>query len=139
MADLIKISKLKPHPRNKELFDNVTGDKWEEFLESVRASGIIVPITITSDNTIVSGEQRVRACQELGISEIPYIAKKYKATDGLTIEDAILRDLIESNLKQRGKGNPNKVKLAKCIAELERIYKVRQGSSNEKGNNQFCG
>ena len=30
---------------------------------------------------------------------------------------------------QRGVGNVNPMKMAKCITELERIYRIRQGSS----------
>ncbi|WP_242943610.1 hypothetical protein [Clostridium tepidum] len=40
---------------------------------------------------------------------------------------------------QRGVGNVNPMKMAKCIKELERIYGIRQGSSNKKGINQHIG
>lgn len=40
---------------------------------------------------------------------------------------------------QRGVGNVNPMKMAKCIKELERIYEIRQGSNNEKGVNQYTG
>jgi hypothetical protein len=39
----------------------------------------------------------------------------------------ILKDLIETNIRQRGVGNPNPVKLGRCIKELERIYGIREG------------
>lgn len=32
----ININELKAHPRNNEFFDDITGDKWEELLESIR-------------------------------------------------------------------------------------------------------
>ena len=28
------IDELKPHPRNNEFFDDISGEKWEELLES---------------------------------------------------------------------------------------------------------
>lgn len=34
-------------------------------------------------------------------------------------------------------GNPNPIKLGRCIKELERIYGIREGSHNEKGNNRI--
>ncbi|EJO5346488.1 hypothetical protein NRP93_000538 [Clostridium botulinum] len=40
---------------------------------------------------------------------------------------------------QRGVGNVNPMKMAKCISELEKIYGIRQGSANEKGMNQHIG
>ena len=52
-------------------------------------------------------------------------------------DDEILQDLLETNIRQRGIGNPNPVKLGRCIKELERIYGVRDGSANEKGNNRI--
>lgn len=42
-----------------------------------------------------------------------------------------LKDLIESNLRQRGIGNPDPIKLGRCIKELERIYGI------QNGNNQY--
>ena len=33
-----------------------------------------------------------------------------------------LEDLVETNIRQRGIGNPNPIKLGRCIKELERIY-----------------
>ena len=41
------------------------------------------------------------------------------------------------NIRQRSIGNPNPVKLGRCIKELERIYGVREGSANQKGNNRI--
>lgn len=34
-------------------------------------------------------------------------------------------------IRQRGIGNPNPVKLGRCIKELERIYGVREGSAGK--------
>lgn len=71
-------------------------NKWSEFIESIRTSGVIEPIVVTRDFTIVSGHQRVRACKELGIAEIP--ARVKNCTD----EDAVIKDLLETNVRQRG-------------------------------------
>ncbi|OBR90719.1 hypothetical protein CLRAG_33670 [Clostridium ragsdalei P11] len=48
----------------------------------------------------------------------------------------ILEDLISTNIMQRGIGNCNPMKMAKCIMELERIYGIRQGSASD-GSNQY--
>jgi len=45
----------------------------------------------------------------------------------------VLKDLIETNIRQRGIGNPNPIKLGRCIKELERIYGIHQGN----GSNQY--
>jgi hypothetical protein len=41
----------------------------------------------------------------------------------------ILEDLICTNIMQRGVGNVNPMKMAKCIMELERIYGIQRGNN----------
>ena len=122
----IKINELKPHPRNNEFFDDMNGEKWSEFLSSVKMRGVIEPIVITPDKVIVSGHQRVRACKELGIDQIMYDVHTYKN------EDEVLLDLIETNIRQRGDVGGSAKKVGKRIKELERIYGIHQGN----GSNQ---
>ena len=117
----IDINELKAHPRNNEFFDDITGDSWKAFLESIESSGIIEPIVVTQNMVIVSGHQRVRAARELGIETIMVDIRKYGE------EDKVLKDLIETNIRQRGIGNPNPIKLGRCIKELERIYGIKEG------------
>jgi ParB-like chromosome segregation protein Spo0J len=107
------------------------GQKWEDFLKSVRTSGIIEPVIVTQDLVIVSGHQRVRAAKAIGLTKIAVEVRHYAD------DDKVLKDLIETNIMQRGIGNTNPIKLAKCIAELERILGIREGSANEKGNNRI--
>lgn len=122
----IQTKLLYPHPRNSEFFDDITGEPWQEFLKSVETSGIIQPVVITQDNVVVSGHQRLRACQELGIAEIPVVQRTYAD------EDAVLKDLLETNIRQRGVDNSNPVKLGRCIKELERLYGIEHGGN--RGN-----
>ena len=124
----IKINELKPHPRNNEFFDDMNGEKWKEFLDSIRTSGVIEPIVITTDMVIVSGHQRVRACKELGIDSIMCEIKTYKD------EDAIIKDLLETNIRQRGDIGGSAKKVGKRIKELERLYGIKNGGSGFYGN-----
>lgn len=116
---------LKPHPRNGEFFDDMDGQKWKDFLQSVKTSGIIEPIIVTQDLVIVSGHQRVRAAKAIGLMKIAVEVRHYAD------DDKVLKDLIETNIMQRGIGNTNPIKLAKCIAELERILGIRDGSAGK--------
>ena len=52
------------------------------------------------------------------------------------LEDEILADLIETNIRQRGIGNPNPVKLGRCIKELERLYGVQNGGDRKSDTNK---
>ena len=134
MSEMMQVDKLVEHPRNKEFFDNIEGDRWEDFKESVGRRGIVESIVVTQDLLIVSGHQRVRACKDIGLLEIPCRISYYPDYDDIynrTKDDMILEDLICTNIMQRGVGNVNPMKMAKCIMELERIYGIRQGSAGK--------
>lgn len=125
MSQKLKVNELHPHKQNNVFFDDIEGDAWCEFLESVRTSGIIEPIVVNQDKTIVSGHQRVRACKELGIDEIDAEVRIIES------EDEMLKQLIETNIRQRGVGNTNPVKFGRCLMELERIYGIQHGGDRK--------
>lgn len=120
-----KVDELIPHPKNDFFFDDMEGQKWQEFLESVRTSGVIEPPVVTSDKVIVSGHQRIRACKELGIEEIYCEVRTYDD------EDKVIKDLIETNIRQRGTIAGSELKMGRVWDELKRLYGVKHG------NNQF--
>ena len=131
---VLKISDLTPHPMNEYYFDDIQGDGWNDLLQSVRTSGVTNAITVTNDGTIISGHQRVRACNLLGIEEIPAHVVEYTPEEMAKHKD--VKDLIESNLKQRVPGNSNPVKLGRCFAFLEEYYNIGHGGDRKsKPNN----
>ena len=115
------VKDLIPHPKNEFYFDEMTGQKWQEFLESVRTSGVIEPPVVTDKRVIVSGHQRIRACKELNIESINCEVRIYEN------EDRVLKDLIETNIRQRGTIAGSELKMGRIIKELERIYGVKNG------------
>lgn len=121
----LKVSDLSPHPKNNYYFDDVSGDKWNEFLESIRKNGVREQIIVTDDMVIVSGHQRVRACKELGIQVIDAKIEHYNS------DDDVIRDLIEINTKQRGVISDSEIKIGRRIKFLEEYYGVKNG------NNQY--
>ena len=125
----VPITKLNPHPDNSYYFDDITGESWDNFLRSIKTSGVKVEILVTQDMTIVSGHQRIRACKELGINEVRVHVTHYDD------EDSILKDMIEINVMQRGIGNINPVKMGRCIKTLERIYGIQHGGDRSRANN----
>lgn len=128
----INIDELKPHPRNNEFFDDMSGEKWKEFLESIKSRGVIEPIVITPDKVIVSGHQRVRACKELGIKTVMCDVHTYNS------EDEILQDLLETNIRQRGDVGGSAKKVGLRIKELERIYDIIHGNNQYGNENNSC-
>ena len=124
-----KVADLKPHPMNEYLFDDIEGEKWEEFLTSVQREGILHPLMITEDGTIISGHQRWRACLALNIPTVRCYVYQPK---GDCPEDDILLALMESNLRQRGFINSPSVKLGRIMKEYERIFGADKRSSGGK-------
>ena len=127
----IPIANLRKHPKNNFFFDSIKGEKWEDLLESVKVNGIISPITVTPTNSkgnnyiVVSGHQRVRAAATLKMKTVPCYIKEFEN------EDEILLALIDANIQQRNTGNPNPLKLGRCLNELDRLYGIK------RGNNQY--
>lgn len=73
----------------------------EEFQESIRAKGILEPITImdiAGELYLVDGLHRIQAAERLGISQVPAIIKAGE------IQDLLLENIIRN--RQRGKSNP---------------------------------
>ena len=134
---MLEINQLKFHPRNDYFFDDITGEKWDDFKASILRRGVVEPIVATQDLIVVSGHQRVRACKELQLLTIPCRITHYPEVDektGASKEDMIVEDLISTNIMQRGVGNINAMKMARCIIELERIKGVKQGSGGDTSN-----
>lgn len=126
---LLPVADLTPHPQNDYYFDDIAGEAWDEFLRSIQTSGVIEPVIINQNKVIISGHQRVRACKELSINEIMTETKQYDS------DEQMLKDLIETNIRQRGIGNPNPVKFGRCIQTLERIYGFKEGRPEKLSNN----
>ena len=120
---VMNIDCFKPHPENTVFFDDMTGEKWNDFVENIRTRGVREAIIVTPDMVIVSGHQRVRACKELGITEIPYEIRYYQN------EDEVVLDLIEINVQQRGNIGGSDLKLARRSKELKRIYNITPNRS----------
>lgn len=131
----INIEELFPHPKNEYYFDDMSGDTWDELLRSITTSGVTNAITITQDKKIISGHQRVRACKVLGIKEISYKMIDYSEKS----ENEEIKDLIESNLKQRVAVNPNPVKLGRCFNFLNEYYGFQPGTNQHSSTNNLCG
>ena len=134
----ININELKPHPRNNEFFDDISGEKWNELLDSIRKRlkehkrGNIEPIVITQDKVIVSGHQRVRAFKELGIPTIESEIRIYNS------DDEVLLDLLESNIRRRGEIGGSAKKVGRRIKELERLYGIQHGNNQYGDEKNSC-
>jgi Predicted transcriptional regulators len=82
------------------------------------------PVIVNQEKTIISGHQRYRACLELGIEEVLCDIRIYDD------EQQELKDLIETNVRQRGDISSSSLKMGRIIKTLEDCYCI------QKGNNQ---
>lgn len=64
-----KISELKPYENNPRMNEKAV----DKVAESIKNFGFKVPMVIDKDNVIVAGHTRYKACEKLGIKEVPCI------------------------------------------------------------------
>lgn len=120
----VSISILKVHPRNQEFFDDITGDAYEQFKTSIKEDGIITPLIVAPDMTIVSGHQRYKAAIDLGIKQVPVIIR-----EDLDDEDEQLKKLLATNFG-RMKNDP--VKQRKVAVQYVELCGLKHGDNQFK-------
>jgi ParB family chromosome partitioning protein len=124
----ISVDVLKVHPRNAEFFDDISGEEYDRFKKSIQDDGLLSPLIVAPDMTIISGHQRLKACKELGFKSVPVIIK-----DDLEDEDEKLKKLIAANFG-RLKNDP--IKQARVYQEYEKLSGVGgKGRPNKMRNN----
>lgn len=109
----ITVDVLKVHPRNQEFFDDISGQDYENFKMSIQKEGIITPIIVAPDMTIISGHQRYKAAKDLGIKMVPVCIR-----EDLIDEDKKLRVLLAANF---GRTENDEAKQRKVIVEYVRL------------------
>lgn len=102
----VPINRLKPSPDNPRKSFNE--DALLALAQSLKTSGCIVPLIISSTNTIIDGERRWRAAKIAGFAELPCII------DGSGADDAVEMSVV-ANL-QREDLTP--LEEAECYREL---------------------
>lgn len=112
----IKIEELIPYSNNPRFNENAI----EYVANSIKSFGFKVPVVVDKNNVIVCGHTRVKACERLGIKEVPCIVaddltdeqiKAFRLADNKTAEIAEwdfetlefeLEDLKNFNMEQFG-------------------------------------
>ena len=117
---------LKVHPRNAEFFDDVDGAEFDRLVESIRDHGVLTPLRVTKDMTIISGHQRKRAALKAECKSVPVIV------DESDDDNDVLMKLIETNFG-RVKNDP--IKQAKWVKEYEQLRGVRRGGDRKSNVN----
>lgn len=94
------VNELRGHPLN----DAIYGDRADdELVARVQMHGIIHPLLVTPDGTVISGHRRLDAARRLGLSEVPVLVRPIG--DPLEVEELV----IEAN-RQREPTNEQRVR-----------------------------
>ena len=113
----VKVSSLKHHPKNKEIYDL---SSIEELMESISEVGLLQSLIIDQHQQIISGNRRFESIKRLGWKEVEVEVKEVK--NG---EEELL--LIHYN-KQRIKSFKE---LINEYLTLDRIYRKGQGKRTD--------
>lgn len=108
----VQLNSLKPHPKQAQIFSDLSDDELRVLAQDIAANGLRHPIEIMPDGTIIAGHQRVRAVQTLGWTDIDAFVR----TDLETEADVVER-LIQDNLHRRQLDPLAKVR---CYMELKK-------------------
>lgn len=109
-----RVSELRPHPQQNATYGDLSQHEFKAMKEDIARRGVRHPIEVTISGMIVDGDQRVRACKELGIEEIDAIICQDEA------QDAIDESFVLSNLMRRHLDPVAKAKAIQALVEIER-------------------
>jgi ParB family chromosome partitioning protein len=113
------LGRLRPHPRQSELFADLPDEELDELAEDIRARGLQHAIEVLPDGTVVAGHQRLRAVRKLKWKTVAVIIRHDLAAQG---EAAVECHMIADNLRRR---QLNALALARCYERLREIEKER--------------
>lgn len=87
----VKISELKPHPKNPRVHPDSALDK---LVKSIQEFGWTNPVLASADGIILAGHARVRAAEKAGITEVPVIYLPFEGAkaDAYLVADNKLQD-----------------------------------------------
>ena len=123
---------LNPHPINIRVYDD-QDDLEESFLNSIREMGILEPIVVDSEDTIISGHRRVAAATEVGLEEVPVRIKTFDS-------ELEKREVLLHHNRRRAKTFSQKMREAEVLEEIERERaQERQGERTDLVENQSQG
>ena len=116
----VPVAILKPHPKNKEFFpDRLPDNIWRELVRDIRENGVINPLIITPDYTVLAGHLRLEAAQEAGLTHVPVVIRDVNPDS-----DEAVSLLIRDNLLRRQLSD---LQVARLIRVLKERYGIRRG------------
>jgi len=92
MIEAVDINLIKPNPNNPRVIKN---DRFRKLVKSIKEFPTMLmlrPLIVNNDMVLLGGNQRLKACKEIGLKEVPIIR-----ASSLTIEqqtEFIIKDNV---------------------------------------------
>ena len=112
-----KLSSLKMSVHNDQVFRNLSPEETLELADSIKANGLINPISIKPNGTIIAGHQRYRAAQHAGLKEIPVIVHDIGDREAFRL-------WLSENIHRRNLSTRETI-LANCLMVLDKVAELR--------------
>lgn len=125
----VSIDVLKIHPRNQEFFDDISGEDYIQFKDSIAEDGIISEIIVSPDMVILSGHQRYKAACELGFDTVPI-----RIREDIESEEQKLKLLLAANF---GRKSNSKSKQRKIADEYVRLCGHKHGGDRKENSQDY--
>jgi ParB/RepB/Spo0J family partition protein len=110
-----RLSKLRPHPKQAQIFGDVPEPELAALTASMRKDGLRDPVEILPDGTILAGHQRWLAAKRLGWKEIDVVVRHALADD----DEAADTYMIDSNLLRRQLSLLGRARCLQRLVEIE--------------------
>lgn len=104
----ININQLKFDERNPRIIDK---DEFAGLVSSIKTFGLVDPVIINHDNTIIGGHQRTRAAQAAGLIDVPCIRLNLDEHDKIKLNVLLNSQAIS--------GRYDELKLEEILDELK--------------------
>jgi ParB family chromosome partitioning protein len=127
----LPLSKLKPHPRNRELYARRSRQQIEELAEDMKKNGQTEEVEVTPDGIIISGHGRCEAAKLLGWKTIRCWVRHDLAEAGF---HAVETRLIEANLYRRQMSRLDMVRSYQRLKSLAKSKGRYDASMDIKGD-----
>lgn len=85
---LRNINELKIHALNYKIYGTSNDEELSKLIESINARGILTPLLIAADGTIISGHRRYEAAKQCGFMSVPVYVSE--VSDPLEIEEMLI-------------------------------------------------
>ena len=121
------LDSLKLHPAHA-LFPELPEHEFQALAADIDANGLLDPVEILPDGTLLAGRERRRAVRLLGGKTIACWLRKDLAEAG---PDAIERRVIESNLDRR---QLSRLDQARCFRRLRELARGELGARKVQGD-----